>query len=178
MKQGQKEVPMRWSRSGKKVDIPLKDYLKNEFDLILAQGDKFKVAIGTDSQRHGRGYKFATIILIMVYRDFGKGVVIGKGGKIVDAIYHMDVYKKNKEGVNERMLIEVGKSIEVAYQISDLLDEYGVKLEIHADINPDPKWASNTAMSEAIGYILGMGYDFKLKPLAFAASFCADHHAA
>jgi predicted RNase H-related nuclease YkuK (DUF458 family) len=50
-------------------------------------------------------------------------------------------------------------------------------MEIHADINPDPKWESNKALSQAIGYILGMGYEFKVKPSAWAASYCGDKYA-
>ena len=54
------------------------------------------------------------------------------------------------------------------------LDLYDIKLEVHADINPDVKFDSNKALSEAVGYMLGMGYDFKVKPSAFAASNVAD----
>ncbi|MCB0640283.1 MAG: hypothetical protein KDC44_01525, partial [Phaeodactylibacter sp.] len=32
----------------------------------------------------------------------------------------------------------------------------------------------NTALKEAMGYILGMGFVFKAKPNAFASSSCAD----
>jgi len=76
--------------------------------------------------------------------------------------------------INERMVREVAKSVEVAYEIFDLVDLYDFNLEIHADINPDPKWKSNKALSEAVGYILGMGYDFKIKPDAWASSQAAD----
>jgi predicted RNase H-related nuclease YkuK (DUF458 family) len=34
------------------------------------------------------------------------------------------------------MIFEVGKSIEVAYELSPLLESYGFNVEIHADINP------------------------------------------
>jgi predicted RNase H-related nuclease YkuK (DUF458 family) len=46
-------------------------------------------------------------------------------------------------------------------------------VEIHADINPNPKHDSNKALQQAVGYILGMGYDFKIKPEA-PSSNCAD----
>jgi len=76
--------------------------------------------------------------------------------------------------LKERMIMEVAKSVEVAYALCDLLDRYGVELEVHADINTDPLFASNTALKEAMGYILGMGFVFKAKPDAFASSSCAD----
>ncbi len=72
------------------------------------------------------------------------------------------------------MLSEVGKSIETAYHLCDLLDAYDVDLEVHADINTNPYFKSNSALSEAMGYILSMGFVFKAKPDAFASSYCAD----
>lgn len=76
--------------------------------------------------------------------------------------------------VKERMLNEVAKSIDIAYQLCDLLDKYDVELEVHADINTSPQFKSNSALSEAMGYILSMGFIFKAKPNAFASSYCAN----
>lgn len=76
--------------------------------------------------------------------------------------------------LRERMIAEVAKSIEIAYELCKLLDEYDVALEVHADINTDPHFQSNLALKEAMGYILGMGFVFKAKPDAFASSSCAD----
>jgi predicted RNase H-related nuclease YkuK (DUF458 family) len=82
--------------------------------------------------------------------------------------------EQRKLGIRERMIIEVGKSVEIAYKLCDLLDKYDVELEVHADINTDPSFQSNTALKEAMGYILSMGFVFKAKPNAFASSSCAD----
>jgi predicted RNase H-related nuclease YkuK (DUF458 family) len=169
---------MKWERAGVKINIPIKEYLENLIKEELALNHILTVSIGTDSQRCGNGknYKFATVIMITVKEDIG-GVVIGRGGKIISSTYFITTFNTNKEGVNERMLTEVSKSIEVAYDIADLLDGYKIKMDIHADINPDPKWESNKALSQAIGYILGMGYEFKVKPMAWAASYCGDKYA-
>ena len=100
---------------------------------------------------------------------------------IISATYNHDFMKKETDGrkrdkelVNERMVFEVGKSIEVATQVAELLDVYEIPLEIHADINPNPKHNSNKALQSAVGYILGMGYDFKIKPESYASSNIAD----
>ena len=77
-------------------------------------------------------------------------------------------------GIKERMILEVAKSVEVAYGLCDLLDAYNVGLEVHADINTDPSFQSNTALKEAMGYILSMGFIFKAKPEAYASSYCAN----
>jgi len=173
---------MEWKRNNKVIHEPIVDYLEKLFDEQLAKNYKFKVSIGTDSQKISKTlYKFATVILITSTEDLGGGVIWGRGGMIVSATYNHDFMKKevdgkkrDKELVNERMVFEVGKSIEIATQIAELLDLYEVKMEIHADINPDPKHESNKALQSAVGYILGMGYDFKIKPDSYASSNCAD----
>jgi predicted RNase H-related nuclease YkuK (DUF458 family) len=129
------------------------------------------VSVGTDSRIAGKfTYKFATVIAIRLTEDLGDGIIVGRGGCIIHTTYHHKFKTNKKELVNERMLFEVSKSIEVAYLISDLLNTYNIQLEIHADINPNPKYESNKALQESIGYILGMGYNFKVKPNSYTSS--------
>lgn len=167
---------MKWKRNDKVIEEPIVDYLEKLFEAELAKGRMLKVSVGTDSQKAGKfTYKFATVILITTTEDLGGGVVVGRGGMVIASTYYQDFKQANsKELVNERMVFEVGKSVEVAYEIAPLLDLYDIKMEIHADINPDPKHDSNKALQQAVGYILGMGYDFKIKPDAWAASTAAD----
>lgn len=185
---------MKWKRANKYLEEPLVDYLAKLFDETIAKGYTFDVAVGTDSQKSGKGYRFATVILISMREDLGSGISTGRGGMVIHAAYNEDVVTKKdglkpkghekvllvrgKEGVNHRMIYEVSKSIEAAMQIADLVEAYGIKMTIHADINANEKWESNKALSHAIGYILGMGYDFKIKPDAWAASFGADRFCA
>lgn len=180
---------MNWRRiNNGPIEVPIVEYLEKLFDEELEKGNRIKVAVGTDSQKSGRGYKFATVILVMTEKSMGfekNGVEIfsGRGGMIIATTCWEEMragtkLKKHREieVLNQRMLLEVSKSIEVAYEISPLIDLYGIKLEIHADINPDPeRGLSNSALNEAVGYILGMGYEFKVKPLAYAASNAADN---
>ncbi len=72
------------------------------------------------------------------------------------------------------MLLEVYKSIEVAYALCNIFSRYSVEMEVHADINTNPNFKSNDALKEAMGYIMGMGFAFKAKPHAFASSSCAN----
>jgi predicted RNase H-related nuclease YkuK (DUF458 family) len=81
---------------------------------------------------------------------------------------------KHRYNIKERMLVEVAKSIEVAYELCNLFIQYDVDMEVHADINTNPHFKSNDALREAMGYIMGMGFAFKAKPEAFASSCCAD----
>ena len=173
---------MKWIRHHKVIEESIVDYLEKLFDEQLANNRILNVSIGTDSQKiTGTLYKFATVIVITTTEDLGGGVIVGRGGMIISATYNHDFMKKEVEGrkrdkelVNERMVFEVGKSIEVATQVAELLDLYEIPLAIHADINPNPKHESNKALQSAVGYILGMGYDFKIKPDAPASSNCAD----
>jgi predicted RNase H-related nuclease YkuK (DUF458 family) len=81
---------------------------------------------------------------------------------------------KQQFTIKERMLMEVAKSIEIAYELCNLFTQYNVEMEVHADINTSPNFKSNDALREAMGYILGMGFAFKAKPEAFASSSCAN----
>lgn len=153
---------MSWRKfSGEKISSPIvaevEKAIRREYDL----GNKLKVCIGTDSQVKGSTIHFATAIVFL--REH-------KGGFM---FINQDRYNL-RMGIKERMLAEVQKSIETAYALCDLLDTYHVELEVHADINTSPQFKSNTALHEAMGYILSMGFVFKAKPEAFASSTCAN----
>jgi len=166
---------MKWKRNNELIKEPIIEYLEKIIEAELEKGLTLSVSIGTDSQKSGRGnYKFATVIMIRMIEDMGGGVTVGRGGMLIASTYYHEFKARNKELVNERMVFEVGKSVEVAYEIATLLDVYDVPLEIHADINPNPAYESNKALQQAIGYILGMGYSFKIKPDAWASSNAAD----
>jgi predicted RNase H-related nuclease YkuK (DUF458 family) len=124
-------------------------------------GHQLKVCIGTDSQVKGRETEFATVIVF---------IRKGKGG----FMYIHNETSTQKMSVKQRMLLEVAKSIEVAYALCRLFTIYNVDMEVHADINTNPNFKSNDALKEAMGYILGMGFAFKAKPHAFASSNCAN----
>lgn len=169
---------MKWIRNGHVINKPIIEYLEELFDEELAKGYALRVSVGTDSQKAGGkgNYKFATVIVIETSEDLGGGTVVGRGAMVISATYYNQFksIRTDKELVNERMVFEVGKSVEAAYELAPLLDLYEIPMEIHADINPDPMYSSNAALQHAVGYILGMGYSFKVKPDAFAASSAAD----
>ncbi len=124
-------------------------------------GNRLKVCIGTDSQVYGKTVEFATVIVFLREK---------KGG----FMFIHNEKSTQKMSIKERMLLEVAKSIDIAYKLCDLFDKYNVELEVHADINTDPQFKSNAALNEAMGYILSMGFAFKAKPDAFASSSCAN----
>ena len=153
---------MEWRRlNGQRIELPIKDAVERTIIEETSLGNRLKVCIGTDSQVRGEEVHFASVIVFLRER---------KGGFM---FIHQEMVKKPMS-LRERMITEVGKSVEVAYSLCSLLDKYNVELEVHADINTDPYFQSNVALREAMGYILGMGFVFKAKPDAFASSNCAD----
>lgn len=153
---------MAWRKfNGEIIHFSILDEVEAVLEREIAHGNKLKVCIGTDSQVKGEITEFATVIVFLREK---------KGGFM---FIHQEKTRK-KMSIKERMLSEVSKSIDIAYQLCDLLDLYDVDLEVHADINTNPNFKSNAALHEAMGYILSMGFVFKAKPEAFASSYCAN----
>jgi predicted RNase H-related nuclease YkuK (DUF458 family) len=161
MLKGGPQKPL-WRRfNGDSIILPIKDAVEQAIRKESENGNKLKVCIGTDSQVKGKETEFATVIVFL--RE-------GRGGFMF--IHNEKTYLKYS--IKERMLVEVAKSIEIAYELCDLFTVYEVDMEVHADINTNPSFKSNEALREAMGYILGMGFAFKAKPEAFASSCCAN----
>ena len=76
------------------IKLPLFDYLENLFEVEFNNGRTVKVAVGTDSQRKNKGYKFATVIVVTTFEDLGGGVTVGRGAMVIGANYHSNMYKK------------------------------------------------------------------------------------
>ncbi len=153
---------MRWRKlNGQSVEGDLVANVKRTILREREAGHRLKVCIGTDSQKRGEVVEFATVIVFVREK---------KGGFMFITNYSQPA----NMSIKERMILEVGRSVEIAYVLCDMLDQYDVELEVHADINTDPSFKSNKALNEAMGYILGMGFVFKAKPDAFASSYCAD----
>lgn len=153
---------MNWRRlDGQRIELPIVEAVEATILREKELGNRLKVCIGTDSQIRGGIIEFATVIVFL--REKKGGFMFIQNGR----------WQKTMS-LRERMITEVSKSVEVAYALCDLLDKHDIELEVHADINTDPHFQSNTALKEAMGYILGMGFVFKAKPEAFASSACAD----
>ncbi len=153
---------MLWRRfNGELIDLPIKSAVEVAIRREHEAGNRLKVCIGTDSQVRSHETEFATVIVFL--RE-------GRGG----FMFIHNEKTLTQYSIKERMLVEVAKSIEVAYELCDLFTLYDVDMEVHADINTNPGFKSNEALREAMGYILGMGFAFKAKPEAFASSSCAN----
>ena len=156
------QLQQKWRKlNGERIKIPIADEVMNVLTREREAGHELKVCIGTDSQVKGKETVFATVIVF---------IRKGKGG----FMYIHNEITKQKMTIKQRMLMEVGKSIEVAYTLCNIFSRFSVDMEVHADINTNPNFKSNDALKEAMGYIVGMGFAFKAKPEAFASSSCAN----
>jgi predicted RNase H-related nuclease YkuK (DUF458 family) len=152
----------QWRKlSGERIKIPIADEVSKVLMREREMGHEIKVCIGTDSQVKSKETEFATVIVF---------IRKGKGG----FMYIHNETTRQKMSIKQRMLMEVQKSIDVAYALCTIFSRYSVDMEVHADINTNPNFKSNDALKEAMGYIVGMGFAFKAKPEAFASSNCAN----
>lgn len=153
---------MIWRKlDGEKISLSIKEEVEQAIIREKAKGSRLKVCIGTDSQVKQNIVEFATAVVFVRERSGG-------------FMYFNSFITKNHFSIKERMIHEVSKSIEIAYELCPIFDAYEIEMEIHADINTDPHFKSNDSLKEAMGYIIGMGYTFKAKPDAFASSYCAN----
>jgi len=132
---------------------------------ILGASSISSFYIGCDSSvytdRNGR--KQAKYILMFItHYDSNKG-----GGWLKEE-YILPEFGNLKQ----RLLTEANYAIGLGIEVINLVGTR--KLEIHFDINPDPRHKSHVAVKEALAYAKGVGLTPKIKPDSFAASHAAD----
>lgn len=138
--------------------------------VIAASSPETAIMVGCDSKRYrkkinGVWRKFAKYCTVIVVHVDGN-----KGCKL---FYKMDTLE-DFGSIKQRMLNEVMHAVTVALDIVDVVGER--PFAVHIDINPKKNFASNAAMAEARGWVLGnLGIEPEFKPNSPAASFAADH---
>lgn len=133
-------------------------YNKQPIDLVpyireyLQIDPERQILIGCDSQVHEYRYvQYA--ITVGLYTP-------GKGAHVLFHDFVEERYAKESEIV-DRLINEVWLSIEVAEEIRN---QIGVRARyIDIDINPDPRYRSNKALTSALGVAVGMGYNVRHK---------------
>ncbi len=138
-------------------------------DLLSTLTTDTKIYLGCDSVRFrkdNRWYaRYATVAIVHMNGKNGCRIFSNRS---VEVDYDL---KKNRPSM--RLMNEVMKVCELYGQLAPFIDEYDV--EIHLDVNTDPKHGSNCVATQAAGYVLGVtGIEPKLKPDGFAASYGAD----
>jgi len=138
-------------------------------EFIRKQSAETKVYLGADSERILLDGKWIV--------DYTVAIVIHIDGKhgcklfgFVERELDYD-QKKNKPAL--RLMNEVYKVANLFNELSEVLQDRHV--EVHLDLNPLEKYASNAVINQAVGYIRGVcNIEPQVKPLAFAATYAAD----
>lgn len=154
----------------------LRESLVEEIKAYL-QGctEQSRIYIGCDSSRHKNraGHWMASYTTAIVVHNIDEHGV-GHGCRVFCDTQIMEDYDQRHDRPAMRMMNEAYKAVEAYQQLEDELILREV--EVHLDVNQDPKHGSNCALSMAVGYVRGTtGVDVRVKPDAFAASYAADH---
>lgn len=136
---------------------------------IVNSSPESKIYLGADSERN----RYERVW----YADYTVAIVVHIDGKHGCKIfgYHQRErdYDQRKDKPNIRLMTEVYKVSELYLQLKDAIEDRWV--EVHLDINPSVKHASNAVVNQAIGYVRGTcNLEALIKPNAFAASYAAD----
>lgn len=138
-----------------KKDIDLIGYIQHHFE----QYPEDKLYIGTDSQNMGN-YTVYGIVLVL-HRN-------NRGGHVLYTTIKLP-------RINDKH-VRLWKEVEYSVELAEFLKESKVRKPefIDVDFNADPKYASNTLLRSALGFIEGMGYTARAKPFSLVASYVAD----
>lgn len=123
--------------------------------------DNVEILIGSDSQCYGNK-KTVYGVVIALYTK-------GKGAHVICSRETVPM----ERDTSTRLLNEVWKSIEIA----EFLKENGLPKPtwIDIDLNPDPKYRSNSVLRQAVGLVEGMGYKVRYKHLGALTTYAANH---
>lgn len=111
--------------------------------------------IGCDSKVKGSQVKYSVSICM---RQIGAGV---------HEIYSSKILPKQNDTYH-RLWTEVNMVVELAEKLADLAE-----INVHLDLNRDPKFLSHRLLESSVGYIKSLGYNAIAKPDAWAASSSA-----
>lgn len=133
------------------------DYVKD----YLSTRENVEILIGADSQSYGNR-KTVYGVVVALY-------TVGKGAHVL-CLKETNPMEKN---IQYRLLTEVWKAIEVAefFRKNGLPDPKFIEI----DLNPDPKYKSNSVFRQAIGLVEGMGYHPRAKHSGVMSTYAANH---
>jgi predicted RNase H-related nuclease YkuK (DUF458 family) len=132
---------------------------------------KYRLAVGTDSQVRGE------------YTCFATGIHIHRLGQGAWCCVHKETEKKRYNNLREKISKETIITYEMLSMLGDQLLEslcrytesyknFDCKIEAHIDIGT--KGETRKLIREMVGYFEGSGIDAKIKPDSFVASSYAD----
>lgn len=124
------------------------------------------IYIGTDSFIEKKRCVFATAICL-------HGAEGQKGGNY---FFRRASFKREEfSSLVQRIMQEVADSIQLAMSVSE--DVPSAKIEIHLDISPAKASNGTSKLADMLtGYARASGFEYKIKPDAWASQSVADKH--
>lgn len=157
------------------------EWLDRAIEAIKKSTPESNIYVGCDSVRFKKGKKRGRgesewwaryAVVVVVHNNVDS---LSKGCSLFHYTFSERDYG-SKENLRPRMLREAQEAIDVGMKIREALGEGDPRpIQIHLDINPKKEHRSSMAVKEALGWAIGMGFDTKIKPEAWAASHAADH---
>ena len=135
-------------------------------EAIRTSSKESSVYIGCDSIRFRKNGQW--------YARYCTVVVLHKDSKHGCQLFHQTQNLPDYGNLKQRLMNEVNFAVSVALELLDFVGDR--RMEIHLDINKNPKYKSNVAVKEALGYIRGtLGFEPIFKPDSWCATTAADH---
>ena len=133
------------------------DYIRE----YISTKENVEILIGSDSQCYGNKKTIFGVVIALYVK--------GKGAHVLCTRETLPM----EHNTASRLLGEVWKSIEMA----EFLKENGLPKPtwIDIDLNPDPKYKSNSVLRQAVGMVEGMGYKVRYKHLGALMTYAANH---
>ena len=146
---------LNWRRLSDKKEIDLKHYLEN----WISKNPGYRIYIGCDSHNENRTTTFA-VVIVLHYSSGGGHVLYSrrKFPRMVDR--------------HQRLWKEVEFSVEAAMELMSLGFDKPDYIDI--DLNPDPKYKSNSVLRAAVGLIESLGISARYKTKSPWAISIAD----
>lgn len=132
----------------------IKTYIKNSTEIS-------PVAVGCDANYAGKNTLFALTVGIHI------------DGKHGSKIFRKRFKVNRRLGLREKLWQEVNSVLQLATEISTCVGKR--PFEVHLDLNPKEKEASNVIIKEAKAMVEANGFKVKVKPEAFLSTYASDH---
>jgi len=136
---------------------------------VTEKGREIRIIVGTDSQAYQYYTKFVTAVAL--WR-------VGAGGRVYYKIYKKHYIDGKRLDNRTRLIEEAYDSIKVAMWLNPELNKIGLGIHeietLHADLNRDKKYLSNSVVAGVLGTISAHGFVGIVKPEGWVASRVAN----
>lgn len=130
-------------------------------EYIKSTSPQTKIYVGCDSRQSGKNTIFVTVVV--VHFDGNKGAKVFPFITTVPRIHQ----------IKWRLIQETHYATYKALEIKEAVGDR--EFSVHLDYHPSDQHKSNAVVKEAVGFVIGQGLAYELKPYAHAASSAADY---